>query len=255
MTLAEGAILETSFVVSTLSPATLARLLPDQQSLPHLSYNPATSVGVVNLVFPVPPQEIHPPGFGYLVPRTADSSIFLRDGSLQKNPNPDGIIGVIFDSTSMTGVEDSPLIASHFTKLTVMMGGPHWSSYPSDPFDPDTPPIPMPQASELAEKAMDHLKKVFPTIPPPVLAEGHISKDCIPTYLIGHGQRLRQLHEHMSKSAWSGKLVLLGSGYGGVGVNDCVGMAEQAVENLAVAWEQPAASVSVTGLERWQEWQ
>lgn len=210
----------------------------------------------MNLVFPAPPSEIHPAGFGYLVPRTADSSIFGQSDAPQVNPNPDGIIGVIFDSTSMTGVEDSPLIASHFTKLTVMMGGPHWSSYSSDPSSKGSPPLSVPDSSELAGKAMKHLKKVFPSIPEPVLTEGHIAKDCVPTYLVGHGERLRQLHEHVKKSAWQSKLVLLGSGYGGVGVNDCVGMAEQTVDRLDQAWNGSSSTPppTVTGLERWQDW-
>jgi oxygen-dependent protoporphyrinogen oxidase len=251
--------LDTSLIVSTLTPRTLDTIIPQDCRLPHLSYNPATSVGVVNFVFPAPADTIHPAGFGYLVPRSASSVLFPIENATEQppSPNPDGIIGVIFDSTSMTGVEDSPLVASHFTKLTVMMGGPHWSTYPSEPTMPSSPPIPIPSPEQLPSKALAHLKKVFPHIPDPVLSEGFIQKECIPTYLIGHGQRLRQLHETMEQSAWAGKLVLIGSGYGGVGVNDCVGMAEQTVLKLAASWStsEPQVRNHVTGLERWKHWE
>ena len=229
-------------------------IIKQDQGLPHLRHNPSTDVGVVNFVFPAAAETIHPAGFGYLVPRTTDS-IFFPPGKAHA-PNPDGIIGVVFDSSSMTGVEDSPLIASDFTKLTVMMGGPHWSTYPADPSSPDSKPIDIPASTELPGKALAHLKRVFPSIPDPVLSAGYIQYYCIPTYLVGHGQRLRELHDAIRDSKWAGKLVLLGSGYGGVGVNDCVGMAEQTVANLQASWAEPAASKGrvTTGLERWKDW-
>jgi oxygen-dependent protoporphyrinogen oxidase len=240
--------------MSTLTPRVLDTIVEQDQRLPHLRYNPSTNVGVVNFVFPAAAETIHPAGFGYLVPRTTDSIFFPPSNG--QIPNPDGIIGVVFDSSSMTGVEDSPLIASEFTKLTVMMGGPHWSTYPADPSSPSSQPIDIPSSSELPEKALAHLRRVFPTIPDPVLSAGYIQYDCIPTYLVGHGQRLRELHEAICGSNWAGRLVLLGSGYGGVGVNDCVGMAEQTVARLASCWAGPASSgpIITTGLERWKDW-
>lgn len=249
----------TSLVISTLTPRTFKHLLPSTTTLPKLDYNPSTTVGLVNLVFPVPPDQIHPPGFGYLVPRTADSVFFpieqnSTNASTSSNPNPDGIIGVVFDSTSVSGAEESPLASTHLTKLTIMMGGPHWSSYPKDPADPTSAPIPIPNSDTLPDKAMKHLRKVFPTIPDPLLAEAHIHYDCIPTYLVGHGQRLQELHEKLRGSAWANKLVLTGSGYGGVGVNDCVGMAEDTVSALEKLWTDDDGTSVVTGLERWKSW-
>lgn len=246
--------LETSVLISALTPKALSNLVSTTSGLPYLSYNPATTVGLVNLVFPSPADKIHPPGFGYLVPRTADS-IFFPSETTTSNPNPDGIIGVVFDSTSMSELDESPLAATDLTKLTVMMGGPHWNSYPSDPVHTNSGPIPIPNPEELPLMAVRHLKKVFPNLPEPLLAEGHVHHDCIPTYLVGHGQRLRELHEKLGQSAWSGKLVLTGSGYGGVGVNDCVGIAEDAVEALAKEWMAEGDVPVTTGLERWKNWE
>jgi oxygen-dependent protoporphyrinogen oxidase len=206
------------------------------------------------MVFPIPPDKIHPAGFGYLVPRTADSVLFPPIDE-QANPNPDGIIGVIFDSNSLSGVEESSLVETHLTKLTVMMGGPHWSSYPSYPADPASSPLQIPKEEDLAEKAMAHLSKVFPGIPQPVLTESTLQRECIPTYLVGHGQRMRELHNKLRTSDWSDRLILTGSSYGGVGVNDCVGMAEQTVADLVSSWtEDPPTKPPVTGLERWKDW-
>lgn len=274
--------LDTSLVLSCIGPRSLAPALSSSHSaganlMTDLTYNPSTTVGLVNLVFPAPASQIHPPGFGYLVPRSTDSVLFPppSPSSSQKspqpsstssnpldNPNPGGIIGVVFDSTSITGVETSPLVASHLTKLTVMMGGPHWSSYPAKPLtDPSSAPIPIPtDPNALISSAMTHLRSVFPHIPDPIISEAAIHHDCIPTYLVGHGQRLARLDQKIASCPeWANKLVLVGSGYGGVGVNDCVGMAEDVVADLDAAWENTSRgtviTAPVTGLERWRDWQ
>jgi oxygen-dependent protoporphyrinogen oxidase len=89
-----------------------------------------------------------------------------------------------------------------------------------------------------------------------------IQRQGIPTYLPGHGARLRELHELLSHeeggSPWAGKLAVAGSGYGGVGVNDCVGSAEGVVRGLERKWKgegEGEAGKGVTGLERWERWE
>lgn len=187
-------------------------------------------MGVVNLVFPFPSSSIHPAGFGYLVPRT--------DPEL----NPQGILGVIFDSTALPG-NDDPSVSNQITKLTVMMGGPWWSTYAPGAKSP-------PSAEDLIVPALEHLREVFPVLQgvEPLIAVPRLQKDCIPTYAPGHGGKLRDLHQTLSSSEWRGKLSLVGNGYGGVGVNDCVISAGEAVDGL-VAGDRP------TGLERWDDWQ
>ncbi|WVQ66706.1 protoporphyrinogen oxidase [Kwoniella botswanensis] len=219
----------TDHIISALSSSTLSSILPSNQSLPHLDVNPYTSVGVVNLVYPLSPSQIHPAGFGYLIPRSSPSL------------NPFGVLGVIFDSTAIPLSTD----VRGVTKLTLMLGGPYWSTY-----DPkSTPPK---TNEELINNAIQHLNGIFPHLEDvqPILKLGKIHCDCIPTYTLNHGQRLRELHESIqsNSSGWKGKLSLIGNAYGGVGLNDCVYSSESVVDALG-------QGRSVTGLERWENWE
>ncbi|KAJ9098221.1 hypothetical protein QFC21_004550 [Naganishia friedmannii] len=268
---------ETSLLISTLNPSTLHPLLTPTQPLPHLLANPSTSVGLVNLVYPLPSRSIHPDGFGYLVPRAPEDDGLpppalpgtgTTTTTAASTPNPAGIIGVIFDSSTLP-VDPTPHAAAHVTKLTVMLGGPYWRTRED-----------VPQSTHLLEaRARAHLEGVFPVLKgvEPLLAKAWIHRDCIPTYRPGHGARLRELHQVLSgsgsggagggggagASAWAGKLVLAGSGYGGVGVNDCVGAAEGIVRAFERRWTRDSQAgggaeegeeVPVTGLERWKNW-
>ncbi|OCF77589.1 protoporphyrinogen oxidase [Kwoniella mangroviensis CBS 8886] len=217
----------TDHIISALSSSTLSSILTPNQSLPHLDVNPYTSVGVVNLVYPLPPSQIHPAGFGYLIPRSSPSL------------NPFGVLGVIFDSTAIPLSTD----VKGVTKLTLMLGGPYWSTY-----DPKlTPPK---TNEELINNAIQHLNGIFPHLKDvqPILKLGKIHWDCIPTYTLNHGRRLRELHESIQSGGWNGKLSLIGNAYGGVGLNDCVYSSESVVNALG-------QGRSVTGLERWENWE
>ncbi|WVF67325.1 protoporphyrinogen oxidase [Kwoniella sp. CBS 6097] len=251
--------IECDHIISALPPPVLSNLLASpntasQNPLPstvttYLNANPYTSVGVCNIIYPIPPHKIHPAGFGYLIPRPSTTSL-----------NPHGILGVIFDSTAVPFSTSPNDVEGMVTKLTVMMGGPYWSTYQpilSRPTDNE----------ELAHNAITHLNEIFPHLRnvEPILKVGRIHSDCIPTYLPGHGDRLRELHGALTPVAssssgslsnndagsddWRGRLSLVGNGYGGVGVNDCVYSAEQVVQALATGQE------TATGLERWKNWQ
>lgn len=219
----------TAHLISSLAPTTLHTLIPKYSQLEQ----PRTSVGVINLVFPLPPSAIHPAGFGYLVPRCPAAE------------NPEGVIGVIFDSTALP----LPGEPTGITKLTVMIGGPWWSSYPSTSPSGKVAPIPK-SPEELVGLALAHLRRTFPILQDvePALVVPRIHRDCIPTYKPFHGQRMRELHEGISSGPWAGKLSLVGNGYGGVGVNDCVYSAEEVVGPLS-------RGEHATGLERWADWQ
>lgn len=247
---------ETDLLISTLNPATLDPLLVSDKPLPHLSVNPSTTVGVVNIVYPLPSRRIHPDGFGYLVPRAPeDDDLPPAIPGSASIPDTSGVLGVIFDSTTLP-VDATPNAAEYVTKLTIMLGGPHWTNESDIPTDPET----------LVVKAEEHLKRVFPVLNTvePVAVRAWVQRKCIPTYLPGHGARLKELHQILSEpskdglSPWAGKLVLAGSGYGGVGVNDCVGSAEGVVRELEKRWKSESAvqaGPSVTGLERWKDWE
>jgi len=199
--------IQASKVVSALSSSALGTLLP----LPHLQHNRSVTVGVVNLAFPssfkLPVQ-----GFGYLIPR-----------SVNRKENPHQALGVVFDS-DMFGSTDA-------TKITVMMGGHYW--------DGQT----IPSTEDLEAQAMEtvRLHGLVPDGLEPLLTRATIQKDCIPQYAVGHPQRMRELHEY-ALSHFDGKLGLVGSSYGGVGMNDVV----KSSWDLTRRW---AAGQKATGLE------
>lgn len=187
-----------------------------------------TTVGVVNVVYPLPPSAIHPEGFGYLIPKS------------DRVHNPEGALGVVFDSTALPGTDDGGL-EGRVTKLTVMLGGPYWGSYGGGK---------VPHTTQLGHLALSHLARVFPQLASvnPLLVVPHMQAGCIPTYAPGHGGRLRKLHEAMVEDeALNGRLSVVGAGYGGVSVNDCVLGAELVAQGLK-------GGERVTGLERWADW-
>ncbi|KAK0458730.1 uncharacterized protein EV420DRAFT_329043 [Desarmillaria tabescens] len=186
-------MLKPTYVVSTIPLSALQTLLP---SLPHLTANPSSSVTLINLVFPVPPNTFHPPGFGYLIPRPKD------DYSL----STPGILGVIFDSCSLFS-QDTPTTNDSFTKITVMLGGPH-------PLTEEHIKIPV---------VISQLEKHFGTkLPDPVLTRTYHHDKCIPTLTPGHLDRMAELKEALKSGVWRGRLEVIGAGVGGVSVADCV---------------------------------
>ncbi len=186
-------MLKPSHVVSTIPLPALQKLLP---SLPHLTANPSSSVTLINLVFPIPPNTFHPPGFGYLIPRPQDDY----------SPSTPGILGVIFDSCSLSS-QDTPTTNNSFTKLTVMLGGPH-------PLTEDHTKIPV---------VISQLEKHFGTkLPTPVLTRTYHHEKCIPTLTPGHLDRMAELKGVLKSGVWRGRLEVIGAGVGGVSVADCV---------------------------------
>ncbi|KAK0452363.1 hypothetical protein EV421DRAFT_1898105 [Armillaria borealis] len=162
----------------------------------HLTANPSSSVTLINLVFPVPPNTFHPPGFGYLIPRPQDDY----------SPSTPGILGVIFDSCSLSS-QDTPTTNSSFTKITVMLGGPHLLTE-------DHTKIPV---------VISQLENHFGTkLPTPVLTRTYHHDKCIPTLTPGHLDRMAELKGVLKSGVWRGRLEVIGAGVGGVSVADCV---------------------------------
>lgn len=206
-------------VVAALPPRRLQTLLDTPP--PHLLANKSTTVGVVNVVYALPPPEVHPSGFGYLIPHTAADA--------EAGTNTEGALGVVFDSTALPGMDGA--LEGRVTKLTVMLGGPHWGSYTSA-----SPPT----IEGLKHNALAHLNSVFPHLAAhePLLVAANLHRDCIPTYAPGHAARMAETHAALVGSDIS----VVGAGYAGVSVNDCVHNADTVVRAL-LRGEHP------TGLE------
>ncbi|XP_043271291.1 protoporphyrinogen oxidase [Venturia canescens] len=182
-----------SQLISSLSAKSLAPLLERQhpQLARELSAIPYVTVAIVNLEFPgnCLPMD----GFGFLVPPK------------EKNP----ILGVIFDSCVH--------INENFTVLTVMMGGAwfqeHFGTSPTE--------------EHLLQVALDQVAKILGIKEAPTSKNVAILKDCIAQYVVGHKKRLERIQNYIS--AHGLPLALCGSSYQGIGVNDVILSAKQAV--------------------------
>lgn len=148
------------------------------------------------MIFPPTPAPLHPDGFGYLVPRPPNG--YEESG--------EGILGTVFDSTA-TSPQDTN--ADGFTKLTMMLGGPHHLTASST----STPTI--------LKHLANHLGLDRP-LPEPLLVRKHAHKHCIPTLSVGHLDRMEALRTTLSEHPWEGRLEVVGAGVGGVSVGDCI---------------------------------
>ena len=192
ITLSSGTSVNPTHVVSTLPLPVLKTLLgPGQTILPHLTANPSSSVSVVDIIFPGPPSEIHPEGFGYLIPRPESD---------YSHSSP-AILGTIFDSCSLQNR------STQLTRLTMMLGGP----YPSRATENITLPF-------ILRNLEEHLQR---RLPQPVFWKVRQNENCIPVPTPGHLERMEEMRKVL-KDQWDGRLKVIGAGVGGVSVGDCV---------------------------------
>ncbi|KAF5369051.1 hypothetical protein D9758_002944 [Tetrapyrgos nigripes] len=200
-------VLHPDYVVSALPLQTLDAIIPSSPaSLPHLTANPTSSVTVVNLVFPrVPGQPpLHPAGFGYLIPRPFAGY----------SPSDPGILGTVFDSCSLSAQDRPAGAAAHFTKMTMMLGGP----YSLTPSHTSINTVLKHLASHLSDPDAESPRQ----LPDPVFHRTHHHKSCIPTPTPGHVDRMAELSAALNAGPWKGRLEVIGAGVRGVSLGDCV---------------------------------
>lgn len=147
-------------------------------------------------------------GFGYLIPR-----------SVSKDHNPHNALGVIFDSDAMPSLDDSKELG--VTKLSVLLGGHYWSH-----------PREVPSKEDLLKHARKLVQDHLGIDAEPIASSVKVQRSCIPQYRPGHLSRMKELHADL-KERFEGRLAVVGSSYNGVGVNDCVKSAREAVERMA----------------------
>ncbi|CAE6470478.1 hypothetical protein ACGC1H_007320 [Rhizoctonia solani] len=198
-------ILKVSHLVSALPLSQVSQIFPSNHRVPHLLFNPSSTVHVVNLVFPPRNTPIHPPGFGYLVPRPEEGYDSAESS----------ILGCVFDS--ITSSAHKP------TVVTLMLGG---------PFPIQSTPLPLDLILSLLAKHLGHEH-----LPEPIAHHYHIQRDCIPTPLVGHLDRISQLRRIVEES-WGGRLQVIGSGVGGVSLGDCVRDGRMAAVNITKKLER-----------------
>ncbi|KAI0251209.1 hypothetical protein BJV78DRAFT_1126732 [Lactifluus subvellereus] len=229
-------LLKATHVISALPLPALDAILPQQpstRSLPHLRANPHSTVIVMNLVFPAATTTtpLHPPGFGYLIPRP-EQGYPVAESEHEHEREP-GLLGVVFDTASLPEQDDADG-ATRFVKMSAMIGGP----YP-------LPPARSQSGSSGPDDDRALLAAVLPLIsaqlggpplPEPLHYAVHRNTESIPTYLVGHTARMRELRRAL-RERWGGRMKVVGAGVGGVSVADCVKAGRQAAREVGAQIE------------------
>ncbi|KAM0718188.1 hypothetical protein Q7P37_006520 [Cladosporium fusiforme] len=232
-------------VISALSPAHLNALAPPSTTL--APETPSVSVMTVNLYYSQP--DMHPAGFGYLIPLATPFE-----------QNPERALGVVFDTayspsnadtdTSQWTINDmeeltrqreggrminvndfswfnfphKPVVQDDVpkrgTKVTVMLGGHWWDGWPA-----------FPSEQEGLEMARSVLSRQLGIHQEPQAWAVNLQKDAIPQYHVGHDDRLKAAHATLL-AQYQGKLRVAGNWIQGVGVNDCLRSAWDVVKGL-----------------------
>ncbi|CAM1507273.1 Fc.00g069140.m01.CDS01 [Cosmosporella sp. VM-42] len=173
-------------VISTLTSQDLARVT--NEKLPSLANSHSVSIMTVNIWYPQ--ENLKPPGFGYLIPR-----------SVPPENNPENALGVFFDSDVQTRSPDEPT----GTKLFVLMGG-HY-------YDNKTPPTEaeaIQQAKTLLERQLGIPRDT------PCYAVARLAKECIPQHYVGHEKRMLTADKELEDN-FGGKLAVAGGSYTRIG--------------------------------------
>jgi oxygen-dependent protoporphyrinogen oxidase len=133
----------------------------------------------------------------------------------------------VFDTASLPEQDhDDENYAAKFTKLTAMLGGPYMSlCYESSSSLSD---------EQLVEAVLRRISShLGHALPPPVHYAMHRNVESIPTYLVGHTARMRELRRALHER-WGGRMKVIGAGVGGVSVSDCVKAGRQAASEVGV---------------------
>lgn len=175
-------------------------------------------------MFAAPPKDIHPEGFGYLIPRPPGGYPSTFD------PSSPGVLGTVFDSCSLHA-QDSPATKDYYnnashTKLTMMTGGP----YPKPSLPPHLSSLETKEMPPLVRSLLEQLEvQLGRALPNPVYWRIWNNEACIPTLLPGHLDRMEELKRALGMSqtpgthlVWGSRLAVVGAGVGGVSVGDCI---------------------------------
>lgn len=232
-------------VISALSPAHLNALAPPSTTLAPAT--PSVTVMTVNLYYSQ--ANMHPPGFGYLIPLATPFE-----------QNPERALGVVFDTAyapskadvdpdawahndmemlarqreagRMINVNDfawynfpsEPTVQDDVhergTKVTVMLGGHWWDGWPA-----------FPSEQEGLEMARAVLSRQLGIHQEPQAWAVNLQQDCIPQYTVGHEARLKEAHGQLLRG-YQGRLRVAGNWIQGVGVNDCLRSAWDVVKGV-----------------------
>lgn len=188
---------EANSLISSLPAFEMGRLLQQQHPIlaNELNQIPYVDVAVINLQYA---GDLLPsPGFGFLVPPSENSPI----------------LGVIYDSACFH-------MGDRNTVLTVMMGGKWFQSKFGDNIT----------EAELLEKAVGQLRSILKIDQLPSDYKVNVLRKCIPQYVVGHYDRIERIHNYIGAKKMP--LKLCGAAIDGIGVNDVIYSAKQAVDSI-----------------------
>jgi oxygen-dependent protoporphyrinogen oxidase len=183
-------------LISTLPSYRLAELVNHQHPrlADELKMIKCVDVAVINLHYKG--ELLQEQGFGLLIP------------PIENLP----ILGIIFDSCcfEMEGQ----------TVLTVMAGGKWFEKW----FGTD------PKEQDLLKVSTDHVAKILGIHQKPDNFKVNILRNCIPQYVLGHHDRVERIRSYIREKKLP--LSVCGASFDGVGVNDVILSAANAVKGL-----------------------
>ncbi|KAK3953147.1 hypothetical protein QBC32DRAFT_210870 [Pseudoneurospora amorphoporcata] len=212
-------------VVSTIYAKTLAGLTVNK--LPSLARSTAVTIRVVNIWYPTPNLNAPFNGIGYLIPSTTPH-------------NPEGVLGVLFDSDREHRGRNYGGDTVPGTKFTVMMGGHYWGTEPSYMYDEN-------KCIDMAKAAVERHLQISEEDAVGAVATTKLCHNCIPQHTVGHRERMANAHHELLK-AFKGNLSVVGGSYQTPGINSSLrGAADIAYE---LANKMVPHPVGKTGLQR-----
>ncbi len=175
-----------------IPPKALETLLPHYPELTRkLQINSSSSLAVINFGYHSPVLKYK--GFGHLIP------------SQEKQK----LLGVVWDSSAFPQQNTNP----QQTRLTAMIGGAHFPDFTSN------------NDSTLIEMALKELHEQLKISQTPDYIHIKRAHHAIPQYTVGHQNRLIEIETDLTNMP--AKIALLGNGYYGISVNDCIAQALQ----------------------------
>ncbi|KIO31449.1 hypothetical protein M407DRAFT_67972 [Tulasnella calospora MUT 4182] len=251
--LEDDSVLNASHVISTLPLPSLYNIVSSSSAykttpLPQLLSNPHTSVQVLNLVFPPSPTPIHPPGFGFLVPRPRND--YPSTAIAEPRPTHRNMAPILGESVLATGQTppllqnvlgtafDSAIDATHDHKtqptiMTMMLGGPFPLFQPSNASSTSTSTESSTSSQQLSPSDLEMVLRTLgfylgaeQPLPQPTFHVLHTHRNCIPTYKPGSSRILYEMKRTVREGAWGPRFKIIGGGAGhGVGLADNITLA------------------------------
>ena len=192
-------------IVCTTPPGVSSQLLeahcPEAAGL--LDTIPSSSCAVVNMGYR---KKVLPlDGFGYLIP----------------TGERENILGCVWDSSAFPALQPNGT-----TVLTVMIGGTH-----------DVRATALPER-ELVDRAIAAVGRHAGVVETPDCVQVSIARNAIPQYRVGHSERIARVEELLAEQL--PRVSILGSGYHGVAVNDCIATARDVASTMLEGTEATA---------------